>query len=1213
MATKPLLINATQGYRVDSPNKWVPISAPDAFISSIETSDGSETASLEQFNTLVSGVPSPWARIKLTVYALTSESLSNEKDKRTLVECYRHLRSEWRGLMATYILCSDRFILSDPIPLFGRTIEETYGRFDVRSILGQMLYDDAVLWKYTSDTGKNEESAPKIQFLYYKDPESAEKVLVGATSPYTIFFASTNYSMSKAVNTVQKRESLFWIDDDGKFADPTSESFRKHFSDIRVKNDFRKIVLFLNDVKSCRNLYRDALINVGGEEIRSHVYEIETILGTIADEWIKDIIRVCPEANAKDLPVSINDAAKPSGPLYQLFNKKYTYYWACDNAKTYFFSMTETVGSVKIDNVQDLFIDSKYIIGLKCAIGEQKKFENAPVTYLMAEDKAVGTVYYCSLPFSRFAIEHCMKNEIAKIVKGESLKVKLLASVNSNTLKVVLRANIGDQNEEVDIVTKEFIIVEPDSIGHVITWPNFASNKWTQYYYYSEYPMNGSGIKVLPVFKSVDMIKGKVEGVSDSMLSYDYTYSPMGEGDDSTTCKDDRKKRQIVTYPIGKVDSSAHRYEIIKSPYPLSFIQIMVNRDGRECIAGHLIVKAGENVGNNEMHIISQDSLKYACVGIDYGSTNTCAYYCSDEKTYPIPFNNRRLVLFGFDSKPRELAQKNELLFISNEEPINNNGQVKSWLHEHNDLYINTSEMQKTLVGGVPVNETNIVVKSIDENFITTNAGVLCNNMKWLSDANERKQSYMSTLWLMICADLFSNKKQPEKLYWSYPSAMGESDKDALKKIFEELCKSDNMPIDGAVIGSKNLQSHTESEAVCSYALTKKISLDEDKLFVGIDIGGSTSDILVLGKNESNGRKTLMSQCSIRLAANHFFNAINSSARFRNALYRFHESKITGVKVINISDVISKDKAVYSRAPYYLNNVFDQLRGGNEFRRFYNFLSNEVPFAFSLPAYITGILVFYAGLLVRHVIMTQGLKGTVNEIHMRYYGKGGRTFEWIYGVYEEKARRFYARCFKTGLGDDSIKYYCDNVKEGILSGDLLENKSEVAIGLVNLKSDIDGVYSASVGDDDEAVGTTVPKQFLSEVFGEKGFSYSDDEGNRIDIDEMDITNGEFFRNIHCPKNFENFSKYMELFTNFMEETGIINDTDEIRALRTSGCEVKNVVQYYDNDKEYAKYLEKYKEYISEKGKVQPSYRMPVFIAEALYYLEKVLLPEVFKE
>lgn len=1194
---KPLLIKSNnKGRAISKADKWVSMESADSFTRNIETAKTSEKTSLDVFNTLISGVPSPWARVKLTDYALSQDFKANSDDS-SLLDFYKQVRGEWRGLFATYILFSDRFTISDPIPLVGESMEKTSGRLEVRSILGQMLFNEQDFWRHSSD----QDESPMIQLLYYKSSTSPDRELVGATSPFSIFFASSNYRM-------QRDKDVYWVRD-GKFCDPTS------FTDAdKYVDNMKKIILVLNDIITSCGKYEDALYRIVND--RHRVKLVSECISKFANTWKEEIGEKCPEvANLENLPVSINASAKPSGPLYQLFNKAYTYYWAYDSESNYFFSMTETVGSVKIDNVQDLFIDSKYIIGLKCAIGEQKKFENAPVTYLMAEDKAVGTVYYCSLPFSRFAIEHCMKNEIAKIVKGESLKVKLLASVNSNTLKVILRANIGDRNEEVDIVTKEFIIVEPDSIGHVITWPNFASDKWTKYYYYSEYPMNGSGIKVLPVFKSVDMIEGKVKSVSDYMLRYDYTYSPMGEGDDSKDCKDDRKKRQIVTYPIGKVDSSTHRYEIIKSPYPLSFIQIMVNRDGRECIAGHLIVKSGRNVGNNEMHIISQDSLKHACVGIDYGSTNTCAYYCSDGKTYPIPFNNRRLVLFGFDSKPRELAQKNELLFISNEEPINNNGQVKSWLHEHNGLYINTSAMKEPLVGGVPVNETNIVVKSIDENFITTNAGVLCNNMKWLSDAQNRKQSYMSTLWLMICADLFSNKMQPEKLYWSYPSAMGESDKDALENIFKGLCQSENMPIEGAVIESKNLQSHTESEAVCSYALTKKIALNEDKLFVGIDIGGSTSDILVLGKNESNGRKTLMSQCSIRLAANHFFNAINSSARFRNALYRFHESKVTEVKVINISDVISKDKAVYSRAPYYLNNVFDQLRGGNEFRRFYNFLSNEVPFAFSLPAYITGILVFYAGLLVRHVIMTQGLKETVNEVHMRYYGKGGRTFEWIYGVYEEKARRFYARCFKTGLGDDSIKYYCDNVKDGILSGDLLENKSEVAMGLVNLKSDIDGVYYASTGDDDEAVGSTVPKQFLSEVFGEKGFSYSDNDGNRIDIDEMDITNGEFFRNIHCPKNFENFSKYMELFTNFMEETGIINDIDEIRALRTSGCEVENVVQYYDNDKEYAKYLKECEaeDSSTDDDKKQPSYRMPVFIAEALYYLEKVLLPEVFKE
>lgn len=59
MATKPLLINSTQGNSIDSSDSWVEMKSLDGFINSIVTSDGSENASSEQFNTLVSGVPSP--------------------------------------------------------------------------------------------------------------------------------------------------------------------------------------------------------------------------------------------------------------------------------------------------------------------------------------------------------------------------------------------------------------------------------------------------------------------------------------------------------------------------------------------------------------------------------------------------------------------------------------------------------------------------------------------------------------------------------------------------------------------------------------------------------------------------------------------------------------------------------------------------------------------------------------------------------------------------------------------------------------------------------------------------------------------------------------------------------------------------------------------------------------------------------------------------
>ena len=471
MATKPLLINSTQGNSIDSSDSWVEMKSLDGFINSIVTSDGSENASSEQFNTLVSGVPSPWARIKLTKYALTSD-LADKDDKRILIECYRHMRSEWRGLMASYILFSDRFITSSPIPMFGKKITETYGRFDARNILGDMLFNDGTLWKYTSDTGKNEDAAPKIQLLYYKDPDSPDLTLVGATSPYTIFFPSTNYSMSNAVSTSQKREEMFWIDDEGKFADPASERFRKHFDNERTKKDFKKIVQFLRDIKECLPAYQESLLSIGGNDIIDSMKDIGNTITTMAEDWIKDITKIYSEAELNSIPVSINTAAKPSGPLAQLLNKKYTYWWG-DNQ----FSATEKEGKqyLRIDNVQDLFVDSKYLVAFKSTPEECEKYENAPVIYLKAEDN--GNIYFTALPFSRFAIDKCFKNETYNIVNGNA-NVKVSAKVNSNMIKITLTAKISDN--EVDIASKEYSIYEPDSPAHIITWPNFASSLWNK-------------------------------------------------------------------------------------------------------------------------------------------------------------------------------------------------------------------------------------------------------------------------------------------------------------------------------------------------------------------------------------------------------------------------------------------------------------------------------------------------------------------------------------------------------------------------------------------------------------------------------------------------------------------------------------------------------------------------------------------------------------
>lgn len=1175
--TKTLVIKAIEGKepRVERTDKWATLQESHSFVDYIDTTSGNDSASIDQFNTLVSGVPSPWAREKLTTYALADNT--DRSDHRILMECYRHMRSEWRGLVAAYVLFSDRFVISEPVALVHKDIAESYGRFDIKSVLGGMLFNDAVLWKHSAEVGKSEEAAPKIQLLYYRDRNYTTNQLVGATSPQTIFFASANYSLMAA------RQDIYWIDDSGKFCDPTGQNFRDRFADESCRNNIKKIVSFLKNVSANRERYTAELIRIAGEGERDRILQIESRIGSFIEAWLRDIAAIDPALTQVDkgtVPVSVNGAAMPKGPLGKLLVATYTYYWYDGS---FYLSNTDKPGAIEIPSAQELFIDSNYLLGFKSMVEDAEYFKQAPVTYLEAKDAATGQLYYCALPFSRFAIEKCMKLEVAQIIeRSEKSTVRLDTVVKQNQLTVVLKAMIS--GSEVDIFSKEFTLIEPDTLSNVFAWPNFASKIWNKYYFYSEYPTNGSGIRVMPIFKSLDE-----EQVID--------FEQVAQSDLSEEMKD----MYLVKYPIGKVDTSAHRYEILRSPYPVSLLSIKVDRDDKECSAGYLMLKTNEKpMGKEAMRLINieADSLMPASVGIDFGSTNTCAYYNAgnEEHSKAVPFTNRRLPLIGFDNGARNLAQKHELYFISNEEPINKNGQVKSWLHEHNPLYFEEAKAANELVGGVPVNETNITVKAITENEITTNAGTLCSNMKWLSDKKgvARKTSYMTTIWLQICADLFDNGNKPANLYWSYPSAMGRSDIEELKKMYKTL----HIPIEG--VRNPKTHSHTESEAVCSYAMTKEVALTEKRLFLGIDIGGSTSDILILGKR--NGEKELFSQCSLRMAANHFFKAINSSERFRKALYKFHESKVTKIKVINIGDVVSTDEKIYSRSPYYLNNIFDQLNGGVEFSKFYNALSANVPFAFTLPAYVTGVLVFYAGMLVRSTIKRNNLEG-IEQVNMRYYGKGGRTFEWIFTAYEDEARSFYKRCFQAGYGDETIRFKCDNL-EDLENNVPSENKSEVAMGLVNLKENIKGIYQS---DDEEE--TTVPTEFLSEVFGEPGFTYTDRKGQVHPIDEMDVVDGEFYHSLNNPDEFKNFFKFVDIFARFLNNTGIM-DTEDVMPLKKNRSRIENVMQFFDNDKEYAKY-----EKALESGDedLKPSYRMPVFIAEALYYLDKVLLPGVFRE
>jgi hypothetical protein len=66
----------------------------------------------------------------------------------------------------------------------------------------------------------------------------------------------------------------------------------------------------------------------------------------------------------------------------------------------------------------------------------------------------------------------------------------------------------------------------------------------------------------------------------------------------------------------------------------------------------------------------------------------------------------------------------------------------------------------------------------MDKEKITTQAGVLHYNMKWLSDIAglSKKTAYLKALWLSVCADLYAQKCYPVELRWSFPGSMSSFD-----------------------------------------------------------------------------------------------------------------------------------------------------------------------------------------------------------------------------------------------------------------------------------------------------------------------------------------------------------------------------------------------------------------------------------------------------
>lgn len=1079
MAKKALLISSNVASPTGTAGVWNNINnIASAYIKGIQTGILKKKVNAPTLQALISGVPSPWARAKLFKYALDcygNPALAAASGG--LNQYYNILVGEWKGLLAVMALYPGRITFSAPLSL-----NINGPLYDIASAFGRMLFEDADIWSDQSALAQNPGVQPFIQLIYYRG------ILVGGTSPLTGVFTGVDYSSlgAQASDIPWYRNGIF--EEPDRYLDPQQLQKLYHF----VRNMNKNAQSFINTVNSQR-----------GNKPHINFTQWQAV-GQNWQRQLKGMAKtplqpVGPIAKYNNLECPFKLLFDSNVPLYRTQNGTFTF--------------TNAPGVVQVGDINSLLSDEKFVIGWSEEATTPHSLYKSPVYLLKVQELSALTVHYFSLPLSEQAIE-MFRNSLPSILGYiPSQGVSMEGTLNDKGQLVVTLTLQVDGNA-VQLNPKEYEVQWQLRPQKVILWPNFIANDWTRYYVFSQ-KTDPSQPEFLPFFKDKNN-GGIVKDRFGNFLTADNLSNANPAGPAVNI-------RSLVKTPADAGNTLPADYEINLIDTPVLGLKAMITQGVKTLCAGYLITRQTEI-----LDYTSRQRTNTATIGFDFGSNNTCVFYHDTEanQTRPVCFKNYRAMLVGQEAMAVDrVAELDELLFFSNFEA--DNGQFKSWLQEHDGRTNQFTQMDE-IAGGVPVNRPNVQVNKMTDRIIETQAGVLHYNMKWLNDSQglQKKRAFIKSLWLQTCAYLFTNDILPKEIKWSYPGAMMARDVNELHQIF--LALGQVTPLQMANVTVEN--GVTEAEAVCSYSVgLPEFGLAPDSMFLGIDVGGSTSDILLLARDSQNdGQPTLFTESSIRLAAGVFFNTLNGSGygsqQFRNALVTFHGGHNTGVNVMNINELSRPENR--NKAPYYLNCIFDQLKP-EEYDSFYQSLAGNARFVFTIPAYVAGGLLFYSGMLIGKAMKTGKLSETLKQVDILPFGKGGRLFHWLYqAVGQQSTDAYYEECVNAG-----IKCIVSHRVRTVLRSQIASNnKTEVARGLCEPTQQFVKISGLSTED----------------ICGEQNV-YFRNGSTREPIAVDQVLDGHYFCN---PAQFElteleNFNTFMDMFLNFVcRETNISGNNEQ---------------------------------------------------------------------
>jgi len=385
----------------------------------------------------------------------------------------------------------------------------------------------------------------------------------------------------------------------------------------------------------------------------------------------------------------------------------------------------------------------------------------------------------------------------------------------------------------------------------------------------------------------------------------------------------------------------------------------------------------------------------------------------------------------------------------------------------------------------------------------------------------------------------------------------------------------------------------TESQAVAKYALQED-SLITGVYKVGVDVGGSTSDILLLTKIRS-GKNVLVKQNSIKIAAGMLANATKVVPGFDVFLKRYAESnksylgEIQAVKNININT-----------APYCFNLILDRLDDEQKLNQFYKEIAANCKPLFWINIYLTGLTTYYLGIVCKKVsnlseIHKDSFDDIMQKVIIDFYGKGARIYDWFKAYNKDTAAEYLRTCFNRGFGSE-VPY--DRLEFNNFSKLLISNKAvkvEVAKGLANPRVDLTEFDSSKM---------------IGEVSGEDGYVLRIPGQNEavaytslmeINPSLIQRLGSELKPSFTQGNAYPRFTDFMNIFYDYAcNYLDFKFDGNEM----LNAINKMNILQEVENDVDYQKAKKE-----MEKGR-EFDFVAPLLILEGQAFLKSYLLPKI---